>query len=581
MKFNEFGLGEEILKGIKELGFEEATPVQQECLPVLLSGKQDMVALAQTGTGKTAAFGLPLLEMIKGKAKLPQALILSPTRELCVQIASDLEKYSKYMTGHSVVAVYGGANIQAQMSALRKGASIVVGTPGRTLDLIKRKRLNVSEVRYLVMDEADEMLTMGFKDDMDAILEGTPDDKQTMLFSATMPKEIRNIAQNYMTNPLEISVGQRNAGAENVEHQYYMVHARDRYKALKRIVDIHPKIYGLVFCRTRAETKDVADKLMGEGYNVDALHGDLSQAQRDFVMNRFRQKHLQLLIATDVAARGLDVSDLSHVINYNLPDELEIYIHRSGRTGRAGKTGIAISIIHTRESGKINALEKISKKKFERKQVPLGRDICKKQLFNLIDRVENVEVNDEQIEEFLPNILKKLSWLERDDLVKHFVSVEFNSFLDYYKDAPDLNVSGKESRDSRDSRGSRDGRDSRGGRGRDRGESRDSDERGGRDRRGGTKFSKFFVNLGSQHNINPSHLIGLINEKTGIPDIEIGKIETMKRFTFFEVDSKFENEIVKSFKGAKWGSIGVVVELKTSEPPSHGKNSRKRKHFNR
>jgi ATP-dependent RNA helicase DeaD len=434
------------------------------------------------------------------------------------------------------------------------------------------------------MDEADEMLTMGFKDDMDAILEGTPDDKQTMLFSATMPKEIRNISRNYMTDPLEISVGQRNAGAENVEHQYYMVHARDRYKALKRIVDIHPKIYGLVFCRTRAETKDVADKLMGEGYNVDALHGDLSQAQRDFVMNRFRQKHLQLLIATDVAARGLDVSDLSHVINYNLPDELEIYIHRSGRTGRAGKMGVAISIIHTRESGKINALEKISKKKFERKQVPLGRDICKKQLFNLIDRVENVEVNEEQIEEFLPNILKKLSWLERDQLIKHFVSVEFNSFLDYYKDAPDLNVSGKESRDSRDSRdgrGSRDGRDSRGGRGRDRGESRDSDERGGRDRRGGTKFSKFFVNLGSQHNINPSHLIGLINEKTGIPDIEIGKIETMKRFTFFEVDSKFENEIVKSFKGAKWGSIGVVVELKTSEPPSHGKSSRKRKHFNR
>jgi len=555
MKFDEFGLSEDILMGIKDLGFEEATPVQQECIPVLLKGRQDMVALAQTGTGKTAAFGLPLLELIRGKSSAPQSLILSPTRELCVQIASDLMNFSKYMKDQSIVAVYGGANIQAQIQSLKKGATIVVGTPGRTLDLIKRKILKVNDIRFLVLDEADEMLSMGFKDDMDAILEGTPDDKQTMLFSATMPGEIRSIAENYMNDPVEISVGQRNAGAVNVEHHYYMVHARDRYKALKRIVDIHPKIYGLVFCRTRAETKDVADRLMGEGYNVDALHGDLSQAQRDFVMNRFRQKHLQLLIATDVAARGLDVTNLSHVINYNLPDELEVYIHRSGRTGRAGKTGISISIIHTRESGKITQLEKISKKKFSRKQVPMGRDICKKQLYNLIDKVEKVEVNEEQIEEFLPTVLKKLSWLDRDELIKHFVSVEFNSFLDYYKDAPDLNVSSKESRDP--------------------------GVKSGKGRKGRVKFSKFFINLGTKHNLNPSHLIGLINERTGIRDIEIGKIETMKRFTFFELDSRFEKDVVKSFKGAKWGSVGIVVELKTSAPPSRGKHSRKRKHFDR
>ncbi len=558
MKFDEFGLSQEILKGIKELGFEDATPVQQECLPVLLSENRDMVALAQTGTGKTAAFGLPLLERIEGKPGMPQALILSPTRELCVQIAKDLEQYSKYTNHHKITAVYGGANIQSQMQSLKSGVSIVVGTPGRTLDLIRRKRLKISEIRYLVLDEADEMLTMGFKDDLDAILSETPKEKQTLLFSATMPKEIQSIARNFMTNPVEISVGKRNAGAENVEHFYYMVHARDRYKALKRIVDIHPKIYGLVFCRTRAETKDVADKLMSEGYNADALHGDLSQAQRDFVMNRFRQKHLQILVATDVAARGLDVHDMSHVINYNLPDELEIYIHRSGRTGRAGKTGISISIIHTRESGKIQRLEKLTQKKFTRKPVPLGRDICEKQLYNLIDRVEKVEVNESQIEEFIPTIIKKLGWLERDELIKHFVSVEFNSFLDYYKDAPDLNVSGKEGRDSGE----------RGGRGK-------------KDRRGKVKFSKFFINLGTKNNLNPSHLIGLINDRTGVRDIEIGKIETMKRFTFFEVDSKFEKDIVKSFKGAKWGSVAVLVELKTSEPPRRDRNKRKRKHFDR
>ena len=555
MIFEDFRLSKELLQGIKDLGFTEPTPVQKECIPVLLDGNRDMVALAQTGTGKTAAFGLPVLEKVAVNDKTPQALILSPTRELCVQIASDMENFSKYLGRQKILAVYGGANIETQIKALKKGPSIVVGTPGRTLDLIKRRLLNITDIKFLILEEADEMLSMGFKDDLDAILDKTPEGKQTLLFSATMPHEIRAIAKNYMTDPVEISVGKRNAGAENVEHHYYMVHARDRYKALKRIVDYHPRVYGLIFCRTRAETKDVADKLMGEGYNADALHGDLSQAQRDFVMSRFRQKHLQLLVATDVAARGLDVNDLTHVINYNLPDDLEVYIHRSGRTGRAGKTGISISIIHTREGGKIRELEKLGSKKFLRKEIPQGREICKKQLFNLIDKVEKVDVNEQEIGEFLPEILKKLSWLDRDDLIKKFVSVEFNAFLDYYKDAPDLNVSHSDYRQESKTGGSRD-----------------------RNRR--TEFSKFYINLGTKNNLNPSNLIGLINEKTGKRNIEIGKIETMKRFSFFEVDSRFENEIINSFRGSKWGGTGVNVELKTSPPPSRGKNKKKRKHFN-
>ncbi|TSA31592.1 MAG: DEAD/DEAH box helicase [Porphyromonadaceae bacterium] len=539
--FEEFGLRKEILSAIAEMGFEQPTPIQEETIPYLLIPNADMIGLAQTGTGKTAGFGLPILQQIDFGQKTIQALVLCPTRELCMQITKDMQNFSKYVPEFKIVAVYGGASIQSQIQALRAGVHMVVATPGRAMDLLNRKLLKVQHVRWLVLDEADEMLSMGFKDDLDAILSDTPKEKQTLLFSATMPNEIREIAGKYMHDPVMISVGKKNAGAENVQHEYYVVHAKDRYQALKRVVDLHPLIYGIVFCRTRAETQEVADKLMGEGYNADVLHGDLSQAQRDFVMSRFRQKHLQLLVATDVAARGLDVNDLTHVINYNLPDELDVYIHRSGRTGRAGKTGTSISIIHTREPGKVPQLEKLLSKKFIRKQVPGGMEICEKQLFNLIDKVETVEVNESQIDPFLKGIYSKLSWLERDELIKRFVSVEFNRFLSFYENAPDLNanVHDHKSPDSRD----------------------------GKSRRDRMRFSRLFINLGTKNDMNPSNLIGLINERTGNKSIQIGKIEMMKKFSFVEVDSRFEREVMGSFRDCTVDGIRVSIELKTSEGP--------------
>jgi ATP-dependent RNA helicase DeaD len=560
--FKETGLNSDILKALDELGFENPTPIQEKTIPHLLSEEQDLIGFAQTGTGKTAAFGLPVIQKIDTGSKHTQAIILSPTRELCVQIAKDLSNYAKYTKGLSVAAVYGGANIDQQIRNLNKGAQIVVGTPGRTLDLIKRKKLKLSTVEFLILDEADEMLTMGFKDDLDAILAGTPDEKQTLLFSATMPKEIASIAKKYMTNAKEISVGKKNTGAENVNHIYYMVNARDRYLALKRISDMNPNIYGIVFCRTRRETKEVAEKLMGDGYNADALHGDLSQAQRDYVMGRFRTKKLQLLVATDVAARGLDVTDLTHIINYNLPDDLEVYIHRSGRTGRAGKKGTSISIIHTRESGKIKMIEKKVGKKFEHVPVPGGKEICEKQLFNLIDIVENIEVDKTQIEQFLPVIYKKLEWLSREELIQHFVSVEFNRFLAYYKNAPDINASKSDRRDRKDRS--------------------DRPERGKRDRkqsRGGN-FSRFFINLGTNHDVSVVNIIGLINDSTRSKDIEIGKIDLMKKFSFFEVDSQHEEKVLKGFENARYNGTKLAVELAQSKGESKGSGREKtRKRF--
>jgi len=583
--FQESGLNDKIIKAIDELGFEKPTPIQEKTIPFLLSSDKDVVALAQTGTGKTAAFGLPMIHNIDPKDKSVQGIVLCPTRELCMQITNDLDFFSKYMEGLYVVPVYGGTSIDKQISALKRGGQIVVGTPGRVLDLIKRKKLILTSIKYLVLDEADEMLNMGFKDDLDAILSKTPEGRQSMLFSATMPKGIATIAKKFMEDAEEISVGKRNTGAANVQHHYYTVQASNRYLALKRIADFYPSIYGIVFCRTRRETKEVAEKLMQDGYNADALHGDLSQSQRDHVMGRFRQKHLQILVATDVAARGLDVNDLSHIINYNIPDELEAYIHRSGRTGRAGKHGIAITIIHGREGGKISQLEKKVGKAFEAKAVPTGKDICEKQLFNLIDKVEWVEIDESTIEPYLDIIDKKLAWLSREELIKRFVSVEFNRFLAYYKDSVDLNVKAR-SRDDRSDRGDRSERRDRG----DRGERGDRRDRSGRkerrdrsessdrkQRKGDPNFTRFHINLGSKNKISTIDLISLINDNTGNKSIEIGKIEVLKTFSFFEIEKPYEKKLLKAFENVERDGTKVKIEVsKNAEKPDIPKRFKKK-----
>ncbi len=558
--FENSGLSPEILKALGEIGFEEPTPIQAQTLPHLISGnKQDLVALAQTGTGKTAAFGLPLVQMADPDRKGVQSLVLCPTRELCIQISKDIESFSKYTKRVSVLPVYGGASITPQIKALKQGVQLVVGTPGRVIDLMKRKALRLQDISWLVLDEADEMLNMGFKEDLDTILSGTPEDKQTLLFSATMPPEISRIANEYMHDSIEISVSRKNTTAENVKHTYYMVQARDRYLALKRIADMTPDIYGIVFCRTRRECKEVSEKLMHDGYSADALHGDLSQVQRDYVMNRFRIRNIQLLVATDVAARGLDVDDLTHVINYNLPDEPEVYVHRSGRTGRAGKNGIAVTIVHSREVNKLRLIEKKGNFKFEREMVPNGREICEKQLFNMVDKMENVDVKGEEMEKFMPVIYKKLEWMDKDELIKKFVSLEFNRFLAYYKDAPDLNITGKE-------KGRRDksGRSERGG--------------GGR-RRDSNNFSRFFINVGQKNGLNPSKLIGLLNKQFRSEKIDVGGIDIMNNFSFFEVDSDFKEDIPKAFSGSSFQGIPINVEpanAKDSSSRGSGRGDRKR-----
>jgi len=541
------GLAPELLRAVVELGFIEPTPVQQKTIPNILNSTGDLVVMAQTGTGKTAAFGLPVLQLSDIHSGQLQTLVLCPTRELCMQITADLTRYSQFMEGFHVVPVYGGTSILTQIKALRGNSHVVVGTPGRVMDLIKRKVLKLSQVRWVILDEADEMLNMGFKDDLDAILAETPKERQTLLFSATMPQGIAEIARKYMNAPEEISVGKRNSGADNVSHEYYMIHAKDRYDALKRIVDNNPDVYGIVFCRTRIETKEVADKLMQDGYNADALHGDLSQIQRDYVMNRFRIKNLQLLVATDVAARGLDVQDLTHIINYNLPDDPEVYVHRSGRTGRAGKSGVAISLIHTRESGKIRDLERMVKKSFNRKMVPGGREICEKQLLNLVDKVENTVVDQVSIEKYLPAIYQKLAWLDREELIKHFISVEFNRFLEYYKNAPDLNTI-----------------------------QREKFERADKPERRTTgqleSYSRVHINLGSRQELNAGTLIALINKSSQGQRVVIGKIEILRNFSFFEVDSNRVKYLLKEFQGAVFNGIPVEVEL--SKVDQHPENAR-------
>jgi len=545
MTFSEIGLNNDILKAITDLGFENPTPIQQEAIPFVLAEETDLIALAQTGTGKTAAFGLPVIQKINSDKNQTQAIILCPTRELCLQITKDIETYSKYMKKLKVTAVYGGSNIQTQIRSLNSGSQVVVGTPGRVIDLINRKKLKLKDIEFVVLDEADEMLNMGFKDDLDTILAETPEEKQTLLFSATMPKEVLRITKDYMFSPHRIEVAKRNEGASNVEHHYYMVNARDRYKALRRICDVNPDIYGIVFCRTRRETKEVADKLMQDGYNADAIHGELSQQQRDHVMGKFRKKNLHILVATDVAARGIDINELTHVINYNLPDDNEVYIHRSGRTGRAGNKGISIIISHSREKRKLFSIEKMLGKELILKKVPGGDEICSIQLLKLIDKIVTTDVSP-QIEKHLPMIEEKLSHMDKEELVKHFVSAEFNRFLSFYKNAPDLNITASKGRDSRDG-------------GRDRGRGRD----GGRSGRGHSDegFTRFFINLGKTHKCEPQNLIGLVNEYTRNRNLQIGKIDILQGFSFFEVESSAEKDILEGFSDSQWNGYKLTVEV--------------------
>ena len=543
LTFNALGISPNLLKGIGELGFTNPTPIQEQVIPIVLETQSDLIGLAQTGTGKTAAFGLPLIEQVNLKNRSVQVLILAPTRELCIQISKDLNSFSKYTKELTVVPVYGGASIDQQISALRRGAHIIAATPGRMLDLIKRRAADISGIKTVVLDEADEMLNMGFREELDSILETTPAAKRTLLFSATMSKDVTRIAGNYLHDPVKITIGKQNAGAENIRHIYYLVHATDRYQTLKRVADINPDIYGLVFCRTRMETKDVADKLIKDGYNADALHGDLSQAQRDHVMKRFRERSLQMLVATDVAARGIDVNDITHVINYNLPEELEVYNHRSGRTGRANKSGVAISIVNYREKSRIPQIERMISHSIEKMPVPTGDEICKKQLFNLIDRMENVDIDEEQIAPFMATVNKKLEWLSKEQIIKHFVSLEFNRFLEYYKNAPDLNAkTGGEKGDFRDGRTE--------GRRRDRSGRRES-----------SGFNRFFLNMGKKDGLIPKNVIGMINDNTRDRSVNIGTIDIKDSFTFFEVGEESSSKILDALKNHRFKGRRVKVEL--------------------
>ena len=544
--FEELGVSPEIRKAIEEMGYENPMPVQEEVIPYLLGEGNDIVALAQTGTGKTAAFGLPLIQKINVKNRVPQALILCPTRELCLQIAGDLNDYSKYIDGLKVLPVYGGSSIESQIRMLKSGVHIIVATPGRLIDLMERKVAKLDTIGNVVMDEADEMLNMGFTDSINSILEKVPEDRNTLMFSATMSPEISRISKQYLRNAKEITIGTKNEGSKNVNHIAYVVHAKDKYAALKRIADYYPQIYGIIFCRTRKETQEIADKLIQDGYNADSLHGELSQAQRDLVMQKFRQRHLQLLVATDVAARGLDVNDLTHVINYGLPDDTESYTHRSGRTGRAGKTGISIAIINLRERGKMREIERIINKKFIVGEMPTGKQICEQQLIKLIDDIEKVKVNEEEIESFLPGIYRKLEWLSKEDLIKRVVSMEFNRFLEYYSNAPEI-----ETPTVTDHRGEREPRERK-----EHGSSREKTER-----KAEKGYTRLFLNLGKTDGFYANQIIELINRNMKKQRTTIGRIDLMQNFSFFEVAEKQANDVISALNKVNLNGRKVVVEV--------------------
>lgn len=534
--FRQLGVSGPILKAIEELGFENPMPVQEAVIPYLLEeGSGDVVALAQTGTGKTAAYGIPVIQQTDVDSSDAQFLILSPTRELCVQIASDLADFSHYIEGLHVIPMYGGSSIENQIRNFKRGAHVIVATPGRLIDLMERGVVKLDTIRTVILDEADEMLNMGFSEDLEKILSSVPVERKMLMFSATMSKEIQAISKKYLHDAREIVIGTRNEGAENVEHVYYMVHAKDKYLALKRIVDYYPSIYAIIFCRTRLETQEIADKLMQDGYNADSLHGDLSQAQRDLTMNKFRKRQLQLLVATDVAARGLDVDNLTHVINFGLPDDIENYTHRSGRTGRAGKKGVSISIVNLREKGKIRFIEKAIGKTFVQGVMPTGTQICEKQLYKVIDDLERIEVNEEQIEKFLPEIFRRLDWMDKNDIIKRIVTREFGRFVRYYQDAPELEEVTRNDVE---------------------GEKRKKKDR----HRAQKGYTRFFINIGKKDHVQPVHIIEMLNRNVA-GRVDVGRIDLMQNFSFFECPEEFTEEIVIGMDGVNYKGRQVHVEV--------------------
>ena len=538
MLFSELPLDPNILKGIEALGFTSPTPVQQESIPLLIRENRDLIGLAQTGTGKTAAFGLPMIHKIDVNKKIVQGLVIAPTRELCVQISNDFKDYSTFIKGLSIATIYGGASMDKQSKEIRSGAQIVVATPGRLMDMIKRKMIKINHVSYVVLDEADEMLNMGFKEDIDGILSHTPDEKSTWLFSATMPRDVEKISKSYMNDPMEITVGNKNVGAKNIHHVYYNVPERDRYKAVKRILDFNPNIYGLIFCRTRRTTQDVADKLLKEGYNAAPLHGDLSQMQRDKAMDKFRDKTLQILVATDVAARGIDVNDISHVINYHLPDEVESYTHRSGRTARAGKKGVSIAIVSNKDQNKVFQIEKKIKIKFDEGKLPSGKEICEQQLVGYVEKIKSVKINQDEISDLIPSIINSFEEYSKEELIKRMIGIEFNQLLKYYENSRDI-VNDKGSK--------------------------------------GPKFKsndhqRFFINLGINKGLNKGGLLRLICSNTNIDSKSIGALDLFNEFSFFEVDKKLSNEIIDNLKDKEYDGKTFVVEIASKE----GSKSRSR-----
>ena len=563
MEFKELGLSKDILKAVSKLGFESPTEIQEKTIPILAEGKQDFVGLAQTGTGKTAAFGLPLIQHMDFGDRSTQALIICPTRELCMQITRDLESFAIYHKNASITAVYGGANISDQIRKLQKGSQIVVATPGRLLDLINRKAIKLKTVSRVVLDEADEMLNMGFKEDIDAILDQTPAVKRVWLFSATMPKAVKRIANTYMLDPVEVLVGKQNSVADNIEHRYYMMKERDRYHALKRILDFYPEIYGLIFCRTRRETGQIADKLEKEGYDVVALHGDLSQPQRDAAMKKFREKTVKVLVATDVAARGIDVKDISHVIHYNLPDDIENYTHRSGRTARAGKSGKSLALVNTRETYKIRQLEALLQTKMKASNIPNSEEICEKQMYALMDKVVSTPVDEEAIDLYWPVFYKKLKNLPAEEIVLKFISMELNAFLDYYKDSGDLNA-------SHESGGADSGRERAGGRG------RQGKEGGAFNRNLSGSKKRFFINLGEKQNLNKGALLRLVCSEAGIESSHMGRIDIHSRHAFFEVDEKVANQILPAVRQGSYEGKSFEVSLSQEKEPLKKKGKKKK-----